>query len=149
MSDRIDLTQFEEITKGTWEVIDTPNGRIDIGVRQGGGHNPVVTFTESMAKQVRNIPRDVADMNAIAAVPELIAELKRCYEELNEANKVESAVQSVLDNWDICMDDYSMHDLYNNLDEKYARNDEGRIILKELHSYTEEDGWQRKEPASE
>ena len=75
MSNRIDLTQFEEITKGTWEVIDTPNGRIDIGVRQGGGYSPVVTFTEGMAKQVRNIPRDVADMNAIAAVPELIAEL--------------------------------------------------------------------------
>ena len=36
-----------------------------------------------MAKQVRNIPRDVADMNAIAAVPELIAELKRCYEKLD------------------------------------------------------------------
>lgn len=78
-NERIDLTQFEEITKGTWEVIDTPYGRIDIGVRQGGGHSPVVTFTESMAKQVRNIPRDVADMNAIAAVPELIAELKRYY----------------------------------------------------------------------
>ena len=83
MSNRIDLTQFEEITKGTWEVIDTPNGRIDIGVRQGGGYSPVVTFTEGMAKQVRNIPRDVADMNAIAAVPELIAELKRCYEKLD------------------------------------------------------------------
>ena len=79
-NERIDLTQFKEITKGAWEVIDTPNGRIDIGVRQGGGYSPVVTFTEGMANQVRNIPRDVADMNAIAAVPKLIAELKRCYD---------------------------------------------------------------------
>ena len=82
-------------------------------------------------------------------VRNMIAELKRCYEELDEANKIESAVWSVLDNWDICMDDYSMHDLYDGLNEKYARNHEGRIILKELHSYTEEDGWQPKEPASE
>ena len=79
---------------------------------------------------------------------ELIAELKRCYEELDEANEVGEALWNVLDNWDICMDDYSMHDLYNNLDEKYARNNEGRIILTELHSYTEEDSWQPKEQAS-
>ena len=78
----------------------------------------------------------------------LVAELKRCYEELDEANQVEKALWNALDNWDICMDDYSMHDLYNNLDEKYARDYEGRIILKELHSYTEEDGWQPKETAS-
>ena len=78
----------------------------------------------------------------------LIAELKRCYEEIDEANKIGEALWNVLDNWDICMDDYSMHDLYNNLDEKYARNNEGRIILTELHSYTEEDGWQPKEQAS-
>jgi len=79
MSKRIDLTQFDAITKGDWELIDTPNGGIDIGVRQAGGHNPVVTFTQSMGAQVRNIPRDVADMNAIAAVPRLIAELKKMY----------------------------------------------------------------------
>ena len=79
---------------------------------------------------------------------EILAELKRCYEELDEVNKQGEALWNALDNWDICMDDYSMHDLYNNLDEKYARDYEGRIILKELHSYTEEDGWQPKETAS-
>ena len=84
MTKRIDLTQFDAITKGDWELIDTPNGGIDIGVRQAGGHNPVVNFTQSMGAQVRNISRDVADMNAIAAVPKLIAELKRCYEVMNE-----------------------------------------------------------------
>jgi hypothetical protein len=77
-NERIDLNQFEAITKGKWEVIDTPAGGIDIGVRlwNNGGHNPVVTFTQRMGEQVRKIERDVADMNAIAAVPELIAELK-------------------------------------------------------------------------
>ena len=80
MNNRIDLTQFDAITKGDWEVIDTPRGGIGIVVRQSHGHNPVVTFTQSMGAQVRNISRDVADMNAIAAVPRLIAELKRCYD---------------------------------------------------------------------
>ena len=75
-NERIDLNQFEAITKGKWEVIDTPAGGIDIGVRHGGGHSTVVAFTQGMAEQVRKIERDVADMNAIAAVPELIAELK-------------------------------------------------------------------------
>ena len=93
--------------------------------------------------------RDEWSQNGWHIGPNLIAELKRCYEELDEANKEGEALWNVLDNWDICMDDYSMHDLYNNLDEKYARDDEGRIILKELYSYTEEDGWQRKESASE
>ena len=89
----------------------------------------------------------------------LIAELKRCYEELDEAKAYEETAEHLsnmidsmwekLDNWDMCFDDYSMHDLHNNLDEKYARDNEGNIILKELYSYTEEDGWQRKEPASE
>jgi len=72
----IDLNQFEAMTNGKWEVIDTPAGGIDIGVRHNGGHIPVVTFTQGMGEQVRKIERDVADMNAIAAVPELIAELK-------------------------------------------------------------------------
>jgi hypothetical protein len=75
--ERIDLNQFEAITKGKWEVIDTPAGGIDIGVRHSGGHSPVVTFTQGMGEQVRKIERDVADMNAIAAVPRLIAELER------------------------------------------------------------------------
>ena len=92
MNNRIDLTQFEEITKGAWEVIDTPGGGIDIGVRQSGGHSPVVTFTQSIAEQVRDIPRDVADMNAIAAVPELIAELKRCYEEIDYLNALTNSL---------------------------------------------------------
>jgi hypothetical protein len=66
-------------------VIELPGGGIDIGVRYTNhGHRPVVNFTQRMGEQVKQIERDVADMNAIAAVPNLIAELKRCYEELDE-----------------------------------------------------------------
>ena len=79
-NERIDLTQFDAITKGDWEIVDLPGGGIDIGVRYTNhGHRPVVNFTQRMGEQIRDIPRDVADMNAIAAVPDLIAELKRCY----------------------------------------------------------------------
>ena len=85
-NERIDLTQFDAITKGDWEVIELPGGGIDIGVRYTNhGHRPVVNFTQRMGEQVKQIERDVADMNAIAAVPRLIAELKRCYEEIDSA----------------------------------------------------------------
>ena len=83
-NERIDLTQFDAITKGTWEVIELPGGGIDIGVRYTNhGHKPVVNFTQRMGEQVKQIERDVADMDAIAAVPELIAELKKCYYEID------------------------------------------------------------------
>ena len=71
-NNRLDLAKFSDITKGTWEVIETPVGGIDIGVRYGTGHSPVVVFTQSLGEQCKQIQRDVADMNAIAAVPELI-----------------------------------------------------------------------------
>ena len=128
-NERIDLTQFEGIKE--WKVIPYH-------------HDKVIDW---QVKTGRNM-RSKEEAETIAKLPTLIAELKRCYEELDEANEVGEALWNVLENWDICMDDYSMHDLYNNLDEKYARNDEGRIILKELYSYTEEDGWQPKEQAS-
>tara|TARA_B100001094_G_C17933957_1_gene672145 strand:- start:382 stop:765 length:384 start_codon:yes stop_codon:yes gene_type:complete len=92
----------------------------------------------------------------------LIAELKRCYEELDEAKIVAEAAENLsnmidpmwekLDDWMMCFDDHSMHavsavkGIYGNtLDEKYTLDNLGNIILKELYSYTEEDGWQRKE----
>ena len=87
-NERIDLTQFEKITQGKWELIDTPIGGIVIGVRDGTkAYRPVITFTERMGKEVRKIERDVADMNAIASVPEFIAELKRCYKQIDLLTK--------------------------------------------------------------
>jgi hypothetical protein len=81
---RIDLSQFDAITPGNWEVIETPSGGIDIGVRIGdNAHRHIITFTESLGEQAKKLDRDVADMNAIAAVPSLIAQLKICYEAID------------------------------------------------------------------
>ena len=73
---------------------------------------------------------------------ELLAEVKRLREELDRVKKECGALWSITNNWSICEDDYSMHDQYEELDERYAFNDAGHIILKELYTYTEEDGWQ-------
>ena len=81
---RIDLSQFDAITPGNWEVIDAPNGGIHIGVRLGkNAHRHIITVTDSLGDQIKKIERDVADMNAIAAVPSLIAQLKICYEAID------------------------------------------------------------------
>lgn len=83
-SGRIDLSRFSGITEGKWEIIDTPNGGIDVGVRHGANnHSPVITFTQRLADMVRKSPRDMADLEAIAALPNLIAQLKICYEAID------------------------------------------------------------------
>ena len=154
-NERIDLTQFEgTIAEGKWhEHIHEPkeDGYERVAdIMVSGVVAPPYTLQTNEGHTFATV--EMGDLTAhlplFMMVPDLIVELKRCYEELDEANKEGEAVWNVLENWDICTDDYSMHDLYNNLDEKYARDNEGRIILKELYSYTEEDGWQRKEPAS-
>ena len=79
-SGRIDLSRFSGMTEGKWEVIDTPNGGIDVGVRHGAnGHLPVITFTQRLADMVRKSPRDMADLEAIAMLPELIKALAKMY----------------------------------------------------------------------
>ena len=79
-SGRIDLSRFSGITEGKWEIIDTPNGGIDVGVRHGANaHSPVITFTQRLADMVRKSPRDMADLDAIAMLPELIKALAKMY----------------------------------------------------------------------
>ena len=78
------------------------------------------------------------------AVQNLLAELKRLRERLDKVEKECGALWSITNNWSMCVDDYTMHDQYENLDERYADTGYG-IILKELYTYTEEDGWQPKE----
>jgi len=85
---RIDLTQFEEITKGTWEVKEPEHP-----------HYGVIRIHPCSAT-VRRYQRDwkteeawYANAKAIAAVPDLIAELKRCYEELDRP-------KVTIDDWD-------------------------------------------------
>ena len=88
-SGRIDLSRFSGITAGKWEIIDTSSGGIDVGVRTGRnirnniGHTPVITFTRSLAHVVRKSERDMADLQAIAAIPDFISELKKCYEAID------------------------------------------------------------------
>lgn len=70
----------------------------------------------------------------------LLEEVKWLREELDRVTKECGALWSITNNWSMCEDDYTMHDQYENLDERYAWADWG-IILKELYTYTEEDGW--------
>ena len=74
-NERIDLTQFEEITKGPWEVTEPEWPHYG------------VMYIAPCSATVRRYQNDrrseeswYANAKAIAAVPELIAELKRCYE---------------------------------------------------------------------
>ena len=84
-SGRIDLSRFSAMTEGKWEIIDTPTGGIDVGVRHGAyGHSPVISFTQRLADMVRKSPRDMADLNAIAMLPELIKALAKMYKREDE-----------------------------------------------------------------
>ena len=73
------------------------------------------------------------------------AEVKRLREENDSLTKQCGALWSITNNWSMCEDDYTMHDQYENLDERYAYHDDGFIILKEMWTLTEEDGWLRNE----
>jgi len=84
---------------------------------------------------------------------EYIEKQKEKYRKYSKERLIEMALSAgalweIADNWGMCEDDYTMHDLYEKLDERYAWDDGwdgSRIILKELYTYTEEDGWIRKE----
>tara|TARA_R100000458_G_C8166569_1_gene168608 strand:+ start:38 stop:442 length:405 start_codon:yes stop_codon:yes gene_type:complete len=130
----IDPDKYEGHTRGAWMWYQD-DGDTDLVVAE----DVCVTVIEEV-KALNN----KANAQLIVDAPLLLAEVKRLRDELNEANQVGEALWNVLDNWSICMDDYSMHDLYENLDERYAWADWG-IILKELYTHTEEDGWQPKE----
>jgi hypothetical protein len=83
MSDRIDLTQFEEMISGPWRIewldgADTDNEEPSAAINTEDYGTIAQTFYRDWDKPYE------ATTKAIAAVPELIAELKRCYEELDE-----------------------------------------------------------------
>ena len=82
MSNRIDLTQFEGSYLPPWSVHRGRTGIWQVkGLRADQEHNRPVKVVD-----VYGTDEDSRQKNAeiIAAVPELIAELKRCYEELDE-----------------------------------------------------------------
>lgn len=49
------------------------------------------------------------------------------------------------DNWAICLEDFTLHDLHEELDERYAFHPHGWIILKEKYVQTTCGDWLRKE----
>ena len=71
---------------------------------------------------------------------------KQLLEHIEDLRNECEALWGIADYWSMCEDDYSMHDQYEALDERYDIDENnGRIILKELYDYTEEDGYQLKE----
>ena len=98
MSNRIDLTQFEEITKGTWEVTEPewPHyGVMHIA--------PCSATVRRYQNDGRSEESWYANAKAIAAVPELIAELKRCYEKIDWLQQTADLATDNIGrkNWDV------------------------------------------------
>ena len=116
-SGRIDLSHFSAMTEGKWEIIDTPNGGIDVGVRHGANaHSPVISFTQRLADMVRKSPRDMADLEAIAMLPELIKALAKMYAREDE----------LLDALRIVRDDVTELETHT-IDSTYLRNQMRKI----------------------
>ena len=87
-NERIDLTQFEGMTEGTWHFCLPYNAETDTyegdAQMKGGGdrvNGPVIL---SQYRFARGTVDHRADLRAMESCPDLIAELKRCYEALDE-----------------------------------------------------------------
>lgn len=76
MSNRIDLTQFEGITKGKWQWF-TGDGKKGLALFPSVEENDDILIWDESDLLAAN--QYTANANAIAAVPDLLAELKRCY----------------------------------------------------------------------
>ena len=107
-NERIDLTQFEGITEGPWVYVewddydadlqypDSFRGTVSINmympdterVTKWGEHlhYPVISIVDDHGHEPAMLGRK--EMRAIAAVPELIPELKRCYGEMDKATQM-------------------------------------------------------------
>jgi hypothetical protein len=101
-NERIDLTQFEGITVGPWHFCLPYNAETDTyegdAQMKGGGdrvNGPVVLSQYQFARGTAN---QRADLRAMESCPDLIAELKRCYERIDELEKEPSVT---IDEWDI------------------------------------------------
>lgn len=73
---RIDLTQFEGITKGKWQWF-TGDGKKGLALFPSVEENDDILIWDESDLLAAN--QYTANANAIAAVPDLLAELKRCY----------------------------------------------------------------------
>jgi hypothetical protein len=94
---RINLKQFEGMTEGPWDMHYDDSALEDQEYLEHGAQlTPVGTLNE-MAR---------VDAHAIGKVPELIAELKRCYEEIDDLKRqYRSCNQSLIDTteWNVRM----------------------------------------------
>ena len=102
MSNRIDLTQYEGHTKG--DPNDNPDSWRVVG--DGVEHNFVMNGTHPQPRYIGYIrhsnfepdipakrePLSLADANLIADGPLLLAELKRCYEEIDYLNALTNSL---------------------------------------------------------
>ena len=78
-NERIDLTQFEGISKGKWE-----HDGGEIHAEEAERNNSIIAQYPSWNYNVKDndgllTVEDASNLIAMAAVPDLIAELKRCY----------------------------------------------------------------------
>ena len=88
MSKRIDLTQFEGHTKGPWRYEMPP----EEGMRIMAGEFTMVADISHLMSNMSpetddtnptGLDPDAVDARVILASPDLLAELKRCYEEID------------------------------------------------------------------
>jgi len=84
MSNRIDLTQFEGITPTQWRVDYEAVGDTKTVLYVKSDWTAHGNFVIAVLEDAPDGKYTEADANAIAAVPDLLAELKRCYEVMNE-----------------------------------------------------------------
>jgi len=90
---RINLTQFEGITKGKWQWF-TGDGKKGLALFPSVEENDDILLWDESDPLAAN--QYTANADAIAAVPDLIAELKRCYERIDKANEAMLNAREVL-----------------------------------------------------
>ena len=91
MSNRIDLTQFERMISGPWRIewldgTDTDNEEPSAAINAEDYGTIAQTFYRDWDKPYE------ATTKAMATTPELIAELKRCYEEIDYLNALTNSL---------------------------------------------------------
>ena len=80
---RIDLTQFEGMTEGPWESYADDEGKILGPISERHRNNHPVVAVVGYGWWGDLMPESDANKRAMTAAPELIAELKRCYEQID------------------------------------------------------------------
>ena len=105
-NEKIDLTPFEGMTEGPWISEEWDEGKIlgPISERHNNSHPVVAVVGDGWWGDM--MVECNANKRAMAAVPELISELKRCYEEID-------ALQGKIDDAHEVMEKYSNEEIDN------------------------------------